>query len=331
MENTQEYSIELLALNEQWKRKVFEKVSSLESLRSVVTDLLAPHIQQSQVQYIASKFDELLSFSQSYESSEHFNYCSLFQCYECAERLVRDQISAISLVDMELLTKSGNSLEKSKAYMKKYVYVFVDKLREVISFANHGKQLPLDDLFSQPETSQDWKLLKSISKYYEFSPKQVSIENYQGYAGKVFFIVAAMGRSAELVPKTEAEVDEILQKTLADPQPEYPVTMGGAPLKPEHKLDDLTPILLGRFLKYQRDPRKGITDGEPGLPDHSRSLQPLRTAYCQAIQETLFVRKSSSQHEALPPPFSLRQLAGSSPTRQASKPKARTCLGPIHS
>ena len=261
MENTQEYSKELLALNEQYKQKALDKISSLESLKAAVVGLLKPHMKQEQVQYIASKFDELLSFITSYETFDHFNYYSLLQCYEFVEDMVKDQISAISLVDKELLTKTGSDLEKSRAYLKKYAYVFVDKLREIISFANHGKNLPLDDLYSQPETSQDWDWMRSITKYYEFSPKRISIENYQTYAGKVFFIVAAMGRSAELVPKSEAEVDEILQKALADPQPEYPVTLGGAPLKPEHKLDDLTPILLGRFLKYQRDPRKGITDG----------------------------------------------------------------------
>ena len=264
------YSKETIDMHETFKQTVLLRIPVLNDLRKGLIESISPHMKPTHVSYIDKKIGELLSYSNYYLTEDHYNYIALSTIYDFFQTLITEQITKNNTVNGEMNRETGSSLVEIRCYFKKDVYVFTDKVREITTFADNCKNFPLDDLYCQAPTSQDWKILKSITKYYQFSPKQISIQNYQSYAGKVFFLVAAMGRGSNLIPKEEGEVDDLLDKLLFEPEAVGPVTVGGAPYKEDKKLDDLTPALFGRFLKYSIKPDKGLIDGGffMGNPDN---------------------------------------------------------------
>ncbi len=261
MENSQEYSNDQLALNELFRGFVRKMQPAIEDSRDKLFNLLITHVNAPHTSYTTSKISDMLALAESYDSEEHFNFIGLHQCLEYLQYMLEEQVKYFTSLNKLLRGKSGSDLQLERAYLKKDVYVLVDKLRGLLEFALKARNLPLDDLYCQPEDSKDWKHLRQITKYYEFSPKQVSIQNYQAYAGKVFFLVAAMGRGANLIPKQEKEVDDFLAQAMREPLPRFPLTVGGVAPKSEDKLSNITAALLARFIKYTKNPRLGLTDG----------------------------------------------------------------------
>jgi acetyl esterase/lipase len=254
----------ILDINVKCREKCINLQKSISNYVNEITSLLRSKslLEEKYSQFVVKRINTLASYIYEVDSNPLYNFICLSVVLEVAETHCNEATQMIIDFIEELPKYTGDTLDKERAYFKKRIIILCDKVGQMLTFVEASKNVPLDDLYCQPPDSEDWLTIRSFTRYFEFSTSNVSIENYIGHASKLYYMLAAIGRNAELVPRTEAETNGFLDKAFTDKPSAFPIFYGTNPPKlTEESLDKVNTALIARFLMYARNPEWGQTDG----------------------------------------------------------------------
>lgn len=221
-------------------------------------------IEPRYTEYVADKLHSLAKEVHSADQDFETNYIYMHVVFEFAATMCEEMNMTVSknIENIkELNKKKGKDLDKARAYLKKRLAIFTNKIIEMTQLVKLGRRAPVDDLYCQPPTSHDWQLLRSITTNHTFGDSETVINNYINFACKIFFMMAAISKGAGLIPMTEPEVNAFLDRAFVDPLPQFPIKFANTPDATEEDLDSVSATLIARYIKYARNPGLGMDDG----------------------------------------------------------------------
>lgn len=252
------------ALNLEYHRKALDLEQPFLQIVARTEQLVTEILSKPHADFVKHKLVELATRAKRVESkTENFNFinlCLVIQWVkDMLEHFNKDLKSSID----GLSSLKGSKLDETRALIKKKIAIFVDKCHQMTLFLEYSKDVPLNDLYCQKEDSADWKLVRSISRVFLFFPAEVAQEDYSRHGMKIFFMLAAIGRARRLVPKTEEEIDEFLNRTFKTPSDPLPVFLDSVKTKTvsEEDIGTVNKELLYRMMRYTNNPEAGLIDG----------------------------------------------------------------------
>lgn len=229
-----------------------------------LVDQIATVIEPQYTEFVANRLCRLAAAVHEADEDIETNYIYMHVIFEHAATMCEEMniILRRNIEEIKMLNKKkGKELDLARAYMKKRLAIFSNKIYEMTQLVKFGRNLAVDDLYCQPPTSRDWQLLRSITTDHSFGDPDIVINNYITFASKIFFMLAAISKGAGLIPMKEVEVNAFLDKAFVDPQPLFPIKFGDGPEATEEQLDAVSATLIARFIKYSRNPGLGMDDG----------------------------------------------------------------------
>ena len=242
------------------EKECLEFIKRIEGYSKQVLAQVKTELEPKYSAYVERQLQQFLNVVPQGDKS--YNYICLLDILKYAEEFLKETIEMVSKSLKSIASESGDDKAEERVYFKKRIATFIARLLQLAEFAQNVRNVPSDDLFCQPQSSDDWQLIRTALRFFEFSSFEVGVNEYRKYGYKLYYILAAIGRTALVVPKTEAEMDYYLDRSFVENK-ESPtgIKYCNKPEVPESKLDSVTPKLLERVLANMVKPERGIDNG----------------------------------------------------------------------
>lgn len=165
--------------------------------------------------------------------------------------------------DIRYTTKKGK-WEKEPLLKKKRFFHFFKVLRELREGFVNTRDIPEDELYVQPRTGKRWADIDNITTVIEPATKEKCLESTYKRCLASLALWGAVGKEAQFLPKTENDMDIIMEKFS-----KYPDILHAKGIEFKDKIDqdnrdncdDVGFRFLIRMNHYKNNEVKCLTDG----------------------------------------------------------------------
>lgn len=248
--------------NKHFRTKSLEVQAELQRAVADIESNVSTLLKPTQVEYLRQGIRRIAAAADTVCKDEKFNFVCLHAVIEFTLQLCQEAGQNIKTVHMQVqsLKPDSDDYDDAMCLFKKNIAIFASKLTQLEEFIGFGKDVPLDDLWCQAQSSPAWQTVRKFTRYCEFESVEKSIKDYNKKGEIVYHLLAAMGRGAHLIPETNEEADTFLDGAWGV-NPQLPIVIRKSKPVDIEKLDDFNSKLVPRLLYYMTHKQKGLTDG----------------------------------------------------------------------
>ena len=241
-------------------------INQLKAAADAVKSIIEKHFEPVYKDVNDIRWSELsTAMASCMKSSQGTNYIRMS---EILLRITVEHFQALLkfINDSEaIITAKEGSWEKEKLLMKKRYFSFCKVLDEIIQAFKVIPAMDPTDLYLEPKTSEKWtELAKIVTVVEPASREQCTSSSFVRHI-KSMALYACLGKEAQMLPKTELQMDIVMEKYLkcTDPLKEKAFEfLDKIDQKARDNCDDIGFNFLVRSKHYQNNKRKCLVDGQ---------------------------------------------------------------------
>ena len=241
-------------------------INQLKASADAVKSIIEKHFEPVYKDVNDMRWLELsLAMASCIKSSQGTNYIRITEIllritvehFQAFVKFVKDSEAIIA-------AKEGK-WEKEKLLMKKRYFSFCKILGEIIQGFKIIPAMDPTDLYLEPKSSDNWTELANIITVVEPASREQCISSTFARCIKSMTLYGCLGKEAQMLPKTELQMDIVMEKFLkcADPLKEKAFEfLDKIDQKARDNCDDIGFNFLVRTKHYQNNKRKCLVDGQ---------------------------------------------------------------------
>jgi acetyl esterase/lipase len=248
--------------NKHYQQRSIQQEQLLRQLTADITSNVGELLKPTHAEYLKKNIMRIGDTANLVCKDDKLNFVCLHSIIECTVQLCQEAAQLVKAVKLQVqgLKADSDEWDEAMCLFKKNIAIVVGKIVQLEEFILYAKNTPLDDLWCQSSSSQLWQKLRMFTRYCEFERVEKSINDYNKKGEIVYFLLAAMGRGAHLIPETNQEADNFLDGAWTD-KPQLPIVIKKSKPVDIEKLDDFDSKLVPRLVHYMMNKEKGLTDG----------------------------------------------------------------------
>lgn len=236
---------------------------SLKQVTAEISTNAVTLLKPSHLTYLKNSVERVAqTATTTCEVTKTGNFIVLHGIIECALELCQEALQLVknTVLRTQSLKPDSDDYDDEICLFKKKIAIFASKISLLEEFITNGKNLPIDDLWSQSQTSPAWQTVRKFTRYCEFERVEKSIRDYNKKGEIVYHLLAAMGRGAHQIPETSEEADRFLDAAWTQ-NPQFPIVIRKSKPVDIERLDNFSSKLVPRIIYYLAHKEKGIIDG----------------------------------------------------------------------